>query len=198
MNFFSAFTSEVFRPLVSILIPGAIGVSTWVIAILWQFEALKSLAEKNHTETAWVLLIAMIFAGVFFEDLGSHVESVLDERADRRSKGEHFATWFAYLRTAFVADPIGRRYIRSLVLRLKFELGVAFAMISAGLGLLWLRVQGLPRSTAICGCSLAVGFTLWAMWEAVNTHCALATTRSELLKDIRVIDRNYKPSEIGE
>jgi hypothetical protein len=154
---------------------------------MWKFETLRTMDKENHTETAWVLLIAMIFAGMFFEDLGSHFESFLDERADKRTQGQHFKVWFAYLRTAFVADPMGRRYIRTLVLRLKFELATAFAMISAGLGVVWLSLLGLSCRAMIVSVLLAVAFTAWAVWESYNTHCALATTREELLKDIRIV-----------
>lgn len=140
-NFFSAFTSEVFRPLVTLLIPGAIAVSTWFVGLLWHFAALRTLVRDNHTEVAFVLLLAMIFAGLVVEDIGARFESFLDSRRDAQD-GKHLDNWYAYLRTAFKADPIGRRYLRTLVLRLKFELGIAFAMISAGLGLLWLWYMG--------------------------------------------------------
>jgi hypothetical protein len=70
------------------------------------------------------------------------VESWLNSRKEKRD-GKQIANWYAYLRTAFGADPIGRRYIRALVLRLKFELGIAFAMLSSGIGILQLWYKGL-------------------------------------------------------
>ena len=54
-NFFSAFTSEVFRPLVTLLIPGAIAISTWFVGLLWQFPELRSLVYGNHAEAGLVL-----------------------------------------------------------------------------------------------------------------------------------------------
>jgi hypothetical protein len=136
-NFFSAFTSEVFRPLVTLLIPGAIAISTWFVGLLWHFHDLQTLVHNNHAEADLVLVLAMTFVGLVLEDLGARVESWMDSRREDRS-GEQFDNWYAYLRTAFKADPIGRRYLRTLVLRLKFELGTAFAMLIAGCGLLWL------------------------------------------------------------
>ena len=44
MNLFAAFQSEVFRPLVTLLIPGAFGVSSWVLVLLWKYPHLKELA----------------------------------------------------------------------------------------------------------------------------------------------------------
>src|SRR5262249_5916913 len=100
MNLFSAFTSEVFRPLATILIPGAIGISTWVIALMWRFEELKTLVTNNHTEASLIMLLAMIFAGMVFEDFGSRWEGWLDAREDKKNDGKHMVQWYAYLRTS--------------------------------------------------------------------------------------------------
>lgn len=185
-NFFSAFTSEVFRPLVTLLIPGAIAISTWFIALLWHFEGLRDLVYKNHGETGLVLLLAMICAGLVLEDIGAHVETFLDKRKDK-ADGKHSDNWNKYLRTAFKADPIGRRYIRALVLRLKFELGTAFAALNAGFGLVWLSYLGLGfRIVFVCGLLCAL-FAALLLIEACSTHQALADNRANLLGDIRII-----------
>src|SRR5208337_4781722 len=167
-NFFSAFSSDVFRPLATLLLPGAIGITTWTIAILWKFPAIKSLVSGNHTEAGFVFFLAMVFAGMVFEDFG--------------------ARWDAYLQIAFKSDPIGRRYARALVLRLKFELGVVFGMISAGLGLIWLGVLGLRCAVLICCGSLCLSFAVWGLIEASDTHKVLSKTRAALLGTIRVIE----------
>ena len=86
-NFFSAFASDVFRPLATLLIPGAIGVITWFIALLWRFPALRKLVTGNHAETGFVLFLAMVFAGMVFEDFGARWEVLLDRWADERTGG---------------------------------------------------------------------------------------------------------------
>jgi hypothetical protein len=185
-NFFSAFTSEVFRPLVTLLIPGAIGIATWFVGVLWRFPSLRLLVFQNHAETGLVLLLAMIFAGLVFEDAGAHFESRLDTWRDNQN-GDQLKNWFAYLRTCFRADPIGRRYLRTLVLRLKFELGIACAMLSAAAGLLWLAWLGLSCRVVIVNEILCLLFATWGVMEAVSTHGALAKNRANLLKEIRII-----------
>ncbi|MGA9545193.1 MAG: hypothetical protein WBQ85_16575 [Candidatus Sulfotelmatobacter sp.] len=109
-NFFSAFSSDVFRPLATLLIPGAIGLATWLIALLWRFPALEKLVAGNHAETGFVLFLAMVFAGMVFEDFGARWEVLLDRWADDRTDGQHTKNWNAYLQVAFKSDPIGRRY----------------------------------------------------------------------------------------
>jgi len=193
-NFFSAFTSEVFRPLVTLLIPGAIAMSTWFIALLWRFCTLRELVFSNHAESGLVLALAMAFSGLVLEDMGARFESWLDDRRKQHDQS-HFENWYAYLRTAFVAEPIGRRYIRTLVLRLKFELGTAFAMLSAGLGLLWLWHLGLGCGTVLVCELLCASFAIWLILESCSTHDTLAKNRANLLDEIRIVPPSHPSSD---
>jgi hypothetical protein len=180
-NFFSAFTTDVFRPIATILIPGAIAISTWFIGLVWHFGAVRDLTS-NHTETSLVLLLAMIFGGMVVEDVGSTYEDQLDEIAKTTTDGKHQEEWNRYLRLAFKDSPVGRRYLSTLVLRLKFELGIAFSMLSASLGLLWLLYLGLNDVTFLLTTLICIGFVVWGLNEARKTHKLLAKTRHNLLK----------------
>jgi hypothetical protein len=187
MNFLSAFQSEVFRPLVTLLIPGALATSSWAMVLVWKFPALQVLISRNHTETAWVLFLIITAAGIIIEDWGARVESALDRRANKRTGGKHYENWYAYLRTAFIADPVGRGYTRSLVMRLKFELGVLFGSLLAGAGIGALLLLGMNRGAGIVLIFLSLGLSAWELKEVTDTHSVLATNRAELLKDIRII-----------
>ena len=114
-NFFSAFTTDVFRPLATLLIPGAIGISTWFVALPWHFPALRDLAARDHTDTGFVLLFVTVFAGMVLEDFGARWEVQLDHWADSRTANQHTKDWCFYLQTVFKSDPVGRRYARALV-----------------------------------------------------------------------------------
>jgi hypothetical protein len=189
-NYFAAFATEVFTPLATIIIPGAIAVSSWLVALLWTFPSFKAVANSSHAETGLILLIVLIFVGLVLDDIGSHWELFLDHCADRNGDKQHTANWYQYLRTAFVVDPIGRRYARKLLVGLKFELGTAFACVLALPGLVWLVVLGMNRCLGMALIVICVGLTILGLIEAFHTHQTLAKTRAEILKDIRVIDRN--------
>jgi hypothetical protein len=186
-NFFSAFTTDVFRPLATLLIPGAVGIGSWFLALLWKFPALKELVVQNHTETGFGLLPAMLFAGMVLEDFGARWEDQLDRWADKRTNNIHSENWRAYLQTSFKSDPVGRRYARDLVLRLKFELGVAAGMISAGLGVLWLVALGLSWRVFLCSILTCLLFAAWGLLESKETHKVLSKTRATLLENVRVV-----------
>jgi hypothetical protein len=72
----AVFQSEVFRPIVTLVVPGFFAISTFAIGG----------GSERHREDG-----------------------------------------FDYLRLAFDEEPVGQRYIRTLVLRLKFELGMTVA-----------------------------------------------------------------------
>jgi len=121
------------------------------------------------------------------EDIGARYEVQLDRWADRRTDNEHTRNWQAYLQTVFKSDPIGRRYARTLVLRLKFELGTAFAMVSAGLGVIWLGALGTRLWMIVLLESLCLTFLIWQLIEARETHKVLSKTRAVLLGTLKII-----------
>jgi hypothetical protein len=185
-DIFSAFQADVFRPIVSLLIPGAIATSSWFVALLWKYPTLQTLVAANHTETIFLLLLAMLGLGLICENLGSRIEILYDGLA-REQDGEFDSVWFSYLRTAFVAEPIGQRYLRTTVLRLKFELGSCVGIAIADAGVLWLWQLALPWQRALTmlgGSVFLIGYFIWESWA---THGLLAQTRRELLKPISVI-----------
>ncbi len=187
-NFFSAFTTDVFRPLATLLIPGAIGICTWCLALIWKFASVQGLVGRNHTETGFALLFAMVFAGMVIEDFGARWENQLDRWADARTGGQHSKNWLAYLQTSFKSDPVGRRYARALVLRLKFELGVGVAMISAALGLVWLACLGLTCGVFVVCLLLCFAFSGWGLIEAKETHKLLSKTRATILEKVQTVE----------
>jgi hypothetical protein len=186
---FAAFNTDFFRALTTLIIPGALAVSTWSVQLVLTFDPLKKLVEDNHVESAFVLFVAVVFVGLVIEDVGSRIESLLDNRADKNTQGQHSKEWYAYLKTAFVCEPIGRRYIRTLVTRLKFELGTAIGILVADIGLGWLWVGGfasLRLSLTLLLLSLIVAVYL-GLFEASASHRLLGKARSAMLDEIRVV-----------
>jgi hypothetical protein len=177
---FSAFGSAVFVPLVSLVIPGLVAISSWFV-LLDRSERIREVVRPNHTETAFVLMLASIFVGTIIDDLGMRIESYwLDRQRDARTKGLHFEEWWAYLRTPFTVEPSGRRHLRNLVARLKFELGVPVGLVFATPGL-WLN-QSTHYLPAILITSLASCLFVYLLLEAASTHEVLGHLRHELLQ----------------
>jgi hypothetical protein len=127
---FSAFGSEVFRPLVTLLLPGALSISTWVTFVVLQCASVQTFANANRTEFAVLVVAVALFMGLLCEDLGSHIEEQFDRKRDHKD-ATHKANWHDYWRVAYRLEPIGHHYLRTVLLRLKFELGSCVACVIA-------------------------------------------------------------------
>ena len=138
--------------------------------------------SRNHAETAFVLTLLAIFVGTVIDDLGMRIENRwLDQSRERRTSGLHSQEWWAYLRKPFATEPTGRRHLRRLVARLKFELGVPVGVVVTAPAL-WLN-PALSGPWASLLTALAVCLSAYLMIEAAATHDVLGKLRHELLKE---------------
>jgi hypothetical protein len=177
---FSAFSAAVFYPLVSLVMPGLTALTCWFLLLTTKTQ-FRSLVGRNHTETAFVLMLLSIFVGTVIDDLGTRLESTwLDRARNARTGGAHREEWWAYLRKPYEVEPSGRRHLRKLVARLKFELGVP-AGFAITIPALWLN-QLVTWQLCILVSALGLLLSGYLLLEAASTHEALGTLRHELLQ----------------
>src|SRR6185503_16567252 len=79
MNFFAAFQSEVFRPLVTLLIPGALAISSWLVALCLRFPSLKAAIAAHSAESYVILFLVVTAVGIIIEDFGAKIEIHFDD-----------------------------------------------------------------------------------------------------------------------
>ena len=193
-DIFGAFGSEVFRPLVTLLFPGALALLPWAALLLCEWEQIRKFADANHAETATAFALASLFVGLLLEEAGSWLEVRIDGKLNatpkrRASHYEHFSElggedeWYEYLRLAFTTEPVGHRYLRTLVQRLKFELHTTAATPVVIVGAVLLPIPWPLKAFVV------ITFSLLAAWlhhEAGSTAALLKRHRTNLLKGIRV------------
>lgn len=183
-DIFSAFGNEVFRPLVTLLLPGAVALSTWMAIILNRYPGLRKFGADYSTEASLLLLCAALFAGMVIEDFGSRLESRFDAVLNKETKGALAQVWSGYLRVAFKTEPVAEKYLTTLVLRLKFELSAVFGVLIAAVGFLFVPpAMGHRGWAALAAAALA----LYLAVEAKATHRLLHQVRTEILGAITVI-----------
>lgn len=176
----AVFQSEIFRPVVSLIVPGFYAVSTLFVVGWQRLPEMPTFAHDHPASATLVLFFAVLTCGLIAEDIGSHIEHKLDERlAKCPGYQKHEEQWFEYLRLAFKCEPVGQRYIRSLVLRLKFELGMLVASPFAAAGAIFLQASYAARSVIF---GLAAIFFIYFLFEAASSNRALSDVRRELLK----------------
>jgi hypothetical protein len=184
MDIEKAVSNEVFKPLVGVIIPGAIAVAPYVIVT--QAYVPKVLTFWHDHESSFVALVlaCMIAAGLALEDIGAFIEhEVLDPRLEKSECG-HVADWDRYLQLKMKDEYIGQRYVRTLVTRLKFELSMFPALLILTGGIVW--IQALYQVWSRVGIALLSAFLLclsaFMLWQAWLSTKALSKTRKLLLQ----------------
>jgi hypothetical protein len=181
----ATFHSEVFRPVVTLVIPGFYAISTLSI-VFWQHApGLHHYVNDFPGLAATIMLLTVLTVGLIAEEIGARLEIHFDKVLEKTDGyKEHTEEWFAYLRLAFDREPIGHRYLRSLVLRLKFELGMTVASVPFVLGALLLQIPWICRSVLLA-VSVLLAIYLWL--EAKSSDKNLSDLRREMLK------KNWEP-----
>jgi len=183
MELTSVLRGESFRPFATIVAPGAIGLAPWA-AFLYSWNGSGRLFWDSHPiATGVVLFIASVAAGLVFENIGARVEESIDRRLTKKDK-EHERTWRRYLLLTFDKEPIGQRYLRTILFRLKFELGALGSLFVALPGwFVFLRYQG--ASSVSLGGTVAIGAVLlyWFYREALESAEVLARLRQDLVTE---------------
>lgn len=176
----AAFHSEVFRPIATVVVPGFAATSTISIALWQSFPPLQKLINDHPGTAATMMLLIVITLGLVAEDLGATLETCFDKKLKRVDGFEkHDEEWFEYLRLAFDKEPVGHRYLRTLVLRMKFELGMTIASVPVAFGGFWVHTSWHCRILIFLAALIA---GLYFYHEAKSSNRSLSLLRREMLK----------------
>jgi hypothetical protein len=176
----AAFQSEVFHPMATLVVPGFFALSTLAIGVWQRHAAIQMVAEAHPGLATTVAVLVVLTFGLITEDLGARLEEQFDERLKREPDyTQHEEQWYEYLRIAFEKEPVGHRYLKTLVLRLKFELGMAVASFLFAGGALYLQTLWRWRFVTLGVALLAL---LFFACEAKSSNRTLSKLRRELLK----------------
>jgi hypothetical protein len=176
----AAFQSEVFRPIVTLVVPGFFAVFNLGI-IFWQrFPGLATFAEHHSGLATTTAVLTVVMIGLVCEDFGARLETFFDEQLTKETGyGQHAKEWFDYLRLAFEREPVGHRYLRTLVLRLKFELGMAVASVPFTVASFFIPAH-CPWRIGLALAGVLALFVFFA--EGKTTNKTLSELRREILK----------------
>jgi hypothetical protein len=176
----AAFQSEVFHPIATLVVPGFFGLSASAVAVWQRFPIIPKWAEQHSGVATTTAILMVLTSGLVTEDLGARLEDFFDKQLTKRAGYEkHHEEWFDYLRIAFDREPVGHRYLKKLVLRLKFELGMTIASILFAVGIVCIQAPyGLRREIFWSAIFASAYFCM----EAKSSNKALSKLRRELLK----------------
>src|SRR5687768_5795190 len=100
MDLLSAFKSEIFRPLVTLVVPGAIGVSPYILLLHYYVDRVAYFSEDHPTAFGLVVSVAVLAAGLIMEDLGAVIETKIWDNAKDSKDSTRQQTWNSYMKLA--------------------------------------------------------------------------------------------------
>lgn len=186
MDMVKTLQSEIFRPFVILVIPGAIAVAPYLFLLIHFFPSIV-IFFSERTSLAWMVGSgAIIAAGLIIEDVGSEIEARLLDRF-QENRQQHEDDWFAYLCIAFVSEPVGHRYLRTIVLKLKYELHMAIGFLLFMLGLWWVNYcESFLTCSSLLGISLVLLLVCsYLLWESYSSARVLGRVRHKILEGVK-------------
>lgn len=115
----SAFKSEVFRPIASIVLPGMLALSPFAIVAGNAIPEVGTLFKEATALFVIFLAAAATVVGMLLENIGTGIERGIDRCMDVEYLPGASEIWAAYLALP-CSDTFARKYLGSLVTRLKF------------------------------------------------------------------------------
>ncbi len=181
MDIESAFKPESIKPIMTNIIPGATLLLPYFSAVISESHNLQRLFEKHEFIFSASTFVAIIAAGLIYENMGARIEVAFWSQINDGEKDED---WKNYLKQQAKEETIGMQYIHGVVLRMKFEASFAAAIISAAPGIILLKNFKILDSCESMMLIL-VGMIISAAYLIQEAKCSvnlLAKTRSLLYR----------------
>ncbi|MFN2511010.1 MAG: hypothetical protein ABR568_06140 [Pyrinomonadaceae bacterium] len=186
MDFISAFKSELFRPLATLVVPGGVAIGPYVLVVGYYFPGVISFWRDHPSAFVAILVICIVAVGLIVEDLGAFIERDLWDSKLAKANEDHSDHWEQYLKLRLNDEIVGQRYLRTLLTRMKFELAMVPAFFFFWCGLLWLnRLYGLwrpSRFALLSGVLLVV--TIYLLLESYRSASVMSATRTLLVQAV--------------
>jgi hypothetical protein len=125
--------------LIQLVIPGFVAICPWFFLALQFHQQTKAFLASNNSASITLIACLSLIAGLIIENFGSfievHVYDNLNQNKDDADFKDYDAIWRKYLQLSYEFEPIGQRYIRNILMRMKFELSMGVSMIIFNIGL---------------------------------------------------------------
>jgi hypothetical protein len=187
MDKISSLNLDIDRVLLQLIIPGLTATFPWLIIFTNHHQKDLKLILENSSLLVTIVVIVSLVAGIILENIGSQIEVNHYDKKNKKKDNEYIKIWEEYLKLNYDGkEPIGHRYIRNILLRMKFELSFGIALIPMAVGLSILDYQSEIFKSCIYKCIFfliipAATFIYLIFYEGYKSSKVLAETRKLLV-----------------
>jgi hypothetical protein len=191
----SVLRTDVFRSVVTIIIPGLVATSPFLALVARYCPWLSEFVRQNAGLSSLALLLIAMTAGHVIEDLGSRIEAHFWDACLKRRNKRFIQEWKDYLRLAFEHEPVGQHYLKTILLRFKFETNLAVSLIVSLLGMISYGVVVGGPGYCVCSGILFPLLAAYLLYESKTSCKVLADIRHQLLKGVIIGDTERQDNE---
>jgi hypothetical protein len=194
------------KVLITILTPGLVACFPYLMLLFAEYENLKEYFDNANLTAliAFITISALIF-GFILENLGGRIEVMIyDPIHSKQSYGkDHKDVWDAFLTLNYKdKEPVGHRYLRDILMRMKFELAFGIGLIFMSVGLLIYNCKHciIEDNTTAFFTLFFIPFVLSAyllVVEGYSSSKILCKTRKLLVKNFpHELGKNQIPKDV--
>jgi hypothetical protein len=135
MDKISSLNLSLDKILIQLIIPALVALCPYLL-LVFHCPDIKNywLNPNNIALFITCLVIIGLIIGMILENIGSFIELKFYDKLNEKSDDKFNQIWEAYLLLNFEHEPIGNKYIKTILSRMKFELSFGIALIIATLG----------------------------------------------------------------
>lgn len=175
------------KVLIHWIIPGLVIVLPYLLssnAIFIKFRSYFS--DGTLTVAISGLIITSLVIGLIIDIIGTYIEVYFFDRKLKKSEDLEFdENWKKYLAISYKNEPVGQRYLRNVLMGMKFELSLGIALVITTFGS-YVLMNDLEITKSGCAkiffIALQIVFGLMLIREAFSSARSLARIRKNLVK----------------
>jgi hypothetical protein len=176
------------RVLIQLIIPGMVTLFPYLIIYFIYFPSNKDIILKYPSLFITPIVILSLIIGIFLENIGSIIEVNYYDKKNAKKYKNYTKTWEKFLMLNYNGkEPIGHRYIRNILIRMKFELSFGLSLIPFSVGLIiidsHLVIFNSYLYKILCLILIPLIVSSYLIFkEAYSSSKVLALTRKSLVK----------------
>jgi hypothetical protein len=177
---------DVNRIILELFVPGIFSVFPFFILFINKVPSVNKYFSNSDGMATIALFILSITVGLILEDIGSNIEVYILDCINLKKFPNHKIEWERYLELNIAKNSnlIAQRYLRTILLRMKFELsfGVSLLIMSRGLFLLQNETNFFDKNTFIYSCLIfPLALSIFMFWESWSSSVLLINTRRKII-----------------
>ena len=181
--------SDILGQITTFIMPGIVSATPYLMLFNKFSPSYTDLILNLEVLATTIIIIIILGFGFLSDTLGSTFESYFLDSRRKKENPKFMDNWYLYLRLAFEPEPIGQRYLRKVLMHLKFELNIAVGIILFYIGYLIIYfTTSLTNKNLVITSSVSLVLVTYLIFEVDRTSKMLATIREKIL--LGTLDQN--------